>query len=129
MKQSPVIHFEMPYKDEKRVVDFYSSVFGWNMNTLGPSMNGYILAGTTPTENMMPTKPGAINGGLFPASDENNKHPLVTISIEDTSEVMAEVKKAGGEVLGEPVDIPNVGKYVSIHDSEGNRVSLLQPTT
>lgn len=117
----------MPYKDEKRVSDFYSKVFGWDMQVLGPEMGGYILAGTTETENMMPTKPGAINGGLFPSSDENNRYPLVTISVEDISAAMEEVKKAGGEILGEPQDIQGVGKYVSIHDSEGNRVSLLQP--
>jgi len=35
--------------------------------------------------------------------------------------------EAGGEVLGEPVEIPEVGLYVSFHDPEGNRVSMLQP--
>jgi len=38
------------------------------------------------------------------------------------------VTKAGGKVLGEPVDIPGVGSYVSFIDTEGNRVSLLQPS-
>ncbi len=129
MKRSPVVHFEMPYKDEKRAVDFYSKVFGWDMNALGPSMNGYILAGTTETVNMQSTQPGEINGGFFPATDENNRHPLVTISVEDIKEAMKMVTDNGGEVLGEPVDIPNVGKYVAIQDSEGNRASILQPTS
>jgi len=40
---------------------------------------------------------------------------------------MAKVKDAGGEVLGEPMEIPGVGQYVSFMDSERNRVSLLQP--
>jgi predicted enzyme related to lactoylglutathione lyase len=30
-------------------------------------------------------------------------------------------------VLGEPMEIPGVGRYVSFIDPEGNRVSLLQP--
>jgi len=30
-------------------------------------------------------------------------------------------------VLGEPMEIPGVGPYVSFYDTEGNRVSLLQP--
>jgi hypothetical protein len=30
-------------------------------------------------------------------------------------------------VLGEPMEIPGVGRYVSFTDTEGNRVSLLQP--
>ncbi len=31
-------------------------------------------------------------------------------------------------VLGEPVEIPGIGHYVSFTDTEGNRVSLLQPS-
>ena len=129
MKKSPVIHFEMPYKDEKRVADFYTKVFGWDMQILGPEMSGYILAGTTETENMIPIKPGAINGGLFPASDENNRYPLVTIQVENLEEAMKMVKESGGEILGKPMEIQGVGTYVAIHDSEGNRVSLLQSLT
>jgi hypothetical protein len=40
---------------------------------------------------------------------------------------MDSVTRAGGMVLGEPMDIPGVGAYVSFTDTEGNRVSLLQP--
>jgi hypothetical protein len=37
------------------------------------------------------------------------------------------VLAAGGNVLGEPMEIPNVGQYVAFIDPEGNRVSMLQP--
>jgi uncharacterized protein len=40
---------------------------------------------------------------------------------------MKKVASAGGKVLGDPWDIPGVGQYVSFVDSEGNRVSMLQP--
>jgi len=30
-------------------------------------------------------------------------------------------------VLGEPMEIPGVGSYVSFTDTEGNRVSMLKP--
>jgi predicted enzyme related to lactoylglutathione lyase len=40
---------------------------------------------------------------------------------------MKKVEKAGGKVLGEPWDIPGVGLYVAFIDTEGNRVSMLQP--
>lgn len=126
MKQSPVVHFEMPYKNSERVVGFYSKVFGWQMQELGPSMNGYILAGTTETENMLPKKPGVINGGLFPY-EKGRTVTLVTIQVDDINKTMENVKKSGGKVLGDPVDIAGIGKYVSIEDPEGNMVSLLQP--
>ncbi len=28
-KINPVVHFEMPAEDSKRMADFYSKVFGW----------------------------------------------------------------------------------------------------
>jgi len=40
---------------------------------------------------------------------------------------MSKVTAAGGKVLGEPMDIPGVGRYVAFFDTEGNRVSMLQP--
>jgi predicted enzyme related to lactoylglutathione lyase len=30
-------------------------------------------------------------------------------------------------VLGEPMDIPGIGLYVSFFDTEGNRVGMIQP--
>ena len=54
-------------------------------------------------------------------------HPSVVIAVEDIDVAMKTVQRAGGEVLGEPMPIPGVGRYVSFMDSEGNRVSMLQP--
>ncbi len=46
-------------------------------------------------------------------------------AMEDTQSKM--VRRAGGRILGEPRDIPGIGLYVSLVDTEGNRVSMLQP--
>lgn len=129
MKKSPVVHFEMPYKDSARVSKFYSDVFGWDMNLMGEDMGKYILAGTTPVdENRMIIKSGQINGGFFEVNENTGDSPLVTIQVTDINEAMEAVKKGGGVILGEPTDIPGVGKYVSIKDTEGSRISLLQPS-
>jgi predicted enzyme related to lactoylglutathione lyase len=52
----------------------------------------------------------------------------VVIAVDNIHESMKMVAEAGGKLLGEPVDIPAVGAYVSFIDTEGNRVSLLQPS-
>ena len=54
-------------------------------------------------------------------------YPSVVISVDDIDAAMKKVQGAGGDVLGEPMPIPGVGRYVSIMDSEGNRISMLQP--
>jgi len=55
------------------------------------------------------------------------QYPSVVISVDDVARSMKKVTDAGGKVLGEPMEIPDVGRYVSFVDSEGNRVSMLQP--
>ena len=127
-KQCPVVHFEMPYDDAERVKTFYQDAFGWQMQQFGEDMGNYVVAQTTDTANGRPTAPGAINGGFFAKRpDWPAQHPSVVIAVEDIDAAMKDVVKAGGEVLGEPVQIPGVGRYVSFNDTEGNRVSLLQP--
>jgi len=129
-KMNPVVHFEMPAEDGKRMADFYTKVFGWRTQMLGPEMDDYVLAFTTePDENGRPKEPGAINGGFFPKSDDKPaQSPSVVIAVEDIKQHMTKVEEAGGQVLGEPWDIPGVGLYVSFIDTEGNRVSMLQPS-
>ncbi|HJU35776.1 MAG TPA: VOC family protein [Nitrososphaera sp.] len=126
---NPVVHFEMPAEDRKRVADFYTNVFGWRTQQFGEDMGNYVLATTTDSdENGRPKKPGAINGGFFQKTDDKPaQYPSVVIAVEDINEHMMKVEKSGGKVLGEPMDIPGVGLYVSFFDTEGNRVSMLQP--
>jgi predicted enzyme related to lactoylglutathione lyase len=126
-KMNPVVHFEMPYGDHERMSKFYTTAFGWQMEKLGEEMGDYVLATTTETdENGMIKTPGAINGGFAPKSEVYNV-PSVVISVDDIEESIKKVKEAGGEVLGVPVEIPGVGRYVMFHDTEGNKVSMLQP--
>lgn len=125
---NPVVHFEMPYDNGARVAKFYKTVFGWQMQMLGEDMGNYVLAHTTETGESDPKKPGAINGGFFPKKpDWPDQYPSVVIAVDDIRKSMKEVITAGGKVLGEPMEIPGVGQYVSFTDTEGNRVSMLQP--
>jgi len=131
MSKHPVVHFEMPYENHDRVISFYSSAFGWQMAGTGAEMGHYVLAGTAETdENRMVKTPGTINGGFYPKKDLPEGMaavPSFVISVADIKAAMANITKAGGVVLGEPMPIPGVGQYVSFTDTEGNRVSILQP--
>ena len=42
---NPVVHFEMPYENPKRISDFYAKAFGWKMQSFGEG--GYVVATTT----------------------------------------------------------------------------------
>lgn len=126
---NPVVHFEMPATDRQRVADFYSKVFNWKMNMMGEEMGNYILAVTCDVDETTrrPKQPGMINGGFYPKSANTSNVPSVVIAVEDIHASMNAITGAGGQVHGEPIDIPGVGAFVSFTDTEGNKVSILQP--
>ncbi len=127
---NPVVHFEMPAQDRKRMADFYSAVFGWKTQLLGEEMGSYVLAQTAETDaNGMVLRPGTINGGFYPKVDDSQApHPSIVIAVDDIKASIEQISKAGGRVLGEPVMIPGVGLYASFIDTENNRSSILQPS-
>jgi predicted enzyme related to lactoylglutathione lyase len=92
-------------------------------------MGNYIVVTTTESaDNGRPKEPGAIKGGFYAkSSDKPAQFPSVVIAVDNIKEHVKKVNAAGGKVLGEPVEIPGVGLYVSFMDPEGNRVSMLQP--
>jgi len=123
-----VVHFEMPYENQERMAKFYQSAFGWQTQVLGEDMGNYVVVTTTESTDAGPTRPGAINGGFYAKKpDWPMQYPSVVIAVDDVKRAMAKVTASGGKVLGEPMEIPGVGQYVSFVDSEGNRVSMLQP--
>jgi uncharacterized protein len=137
-KMSPVVHFEMGYKDKDRMVKFYETAFGWKTEAMGPEMGNYVVAQTTKTDEQgMVQTPGNINGGFYQKTDDpSSQAPSVVISVDDINAAVKEVEKSGGKILGgmdqkgehtmEPQMIPGVGLWISIEDTEGNRVSMLQ---
>ena len=136
---NPVVHFEMGYFDRERMKQFYTSAFGWNLQQMGPEMGNYVLAHTTETDEQgMVKTPGTINGGFYQKTDNPLSHaPSVVIAVQDIHASMQAVTAGGGTILGamdesgsqsmEPQMIPGVGLWISIQDTEGNRVSILQP--
>jgi uncharacterized protein len=132
-KTFPVVHFELPYENSQRMTDFYSKAFGWESQMLGPNMGNYVVVSTSETDEktQLPKELGMINGGFFEKTKEIQA-PSIVIGVDDIREVMKQVAEAGGKVLGgrkgngEPDDIPGVGLYASVIDTEGNRVGLLQ---
>ena len=126
---NPVVHFEMPYDNRERLAKVYGSAFGWQTELLGEEMGKYVVATTTATGNdHRPKEPGAINGGFYAKkADWPAQYPSVVIAVDDIKDAAKKVKRAGGNVLGERVEIPGIGEYVAFTDTEGNRVAMLQP--
>ena len=126
-KKDSVVHFDMPARNRERMAKFYESAFGWKMEQLGADMGNYLLATTSPVDKKgMHKKKGAINGGFY-QKGKDGQAPHLVVAIKNITSQINVVRKAGGKVMGKPMEIPGVGQFVMCKDSEGNRIGMLQP--
>jgi predicted enzyme related to lactoylglutathione lyase len=120
-----VVHFEIEAADRERATNFYAKAFGWQLQQLGEDMGQYVVVTTGD-----PTQPGGINGGIYGtppgAAKEINAFSCV-IGVDNLDQAMADVKSAGGQVLGDAMPIPSIGTFVRCKDTEGNFFTMLQP--
>ncbi|MFC8040165.1 VOC family protein [Paenarthrobacter sp. NPDC057355] len=120
-----IVHFEIPTDDTERANTFYQNTFGWNLSP----MQGmeYTIALTTESDEQTgaPKQPGAINGALFPRT-ENLKTPILTIDVTDLDAALAQVEQAGGSVVQGKDAVPTMGWYAYFKDTEGNILGLWQ---
>lgn len=128
IQMNPVVHFELPYKDAKRITKFYTDSFGWKITDLGQQSGNYILAQTAVNDAKPGFPAGSIDGGFYPTKpDWPSQYPSIVIGVENIDQSINKINQNGGTVLGEPFSIPNFGIYVSFLDPEGNRNSIIQP--
>ncbi|NUS73537.1 MAG: VOC family protein [Corynebacteriales bacterium] len=117
-----VVHFEIPVDDMKRAKEFYTEVFDWQLDDM-PGTE-YVMAYTAPVdENRMPTKPGAINGGLTPRTTKETKF-MNYIGVDSIDEYLRMIEKHRGEVVLAKTPMGEWGSYAQFKDPEGNVIGL-----
>ena len=122
-----VVHFEIPAKDVKRASAFYAKAFGWQINQV-PNFDYWSIGTTESDQNGMPSKPGAINGGMGTKGKTAPKLPTITINVADIDAALDSVKKLGGKVTGKKSPVGDMGFVAYFEDTEGNVMGLWQST-
>jgi hypothetical protein len=115
------IHFEINADDVDRAVNFYQDVFGWDIKKYDdPSgeMIYYLVNTGSGTEY-------GVNGAIMPRIDFHAS-TINTISVPDRDEYVEKVVNAGGKLISKS-EIPNVGSFAYVMDSEGNILGILTP--
>jgi predicted enzyme related to lactoylglutathione lyase len=119
-----VVHFEIPFDDKTRAMQFYADTFGWTLADM-PEMN-YVMARSVDVDaQQMPKEPGAINGGMLQRPKEA-PNPTIYLDVPSVEQAIAKVKAAGGTVVTPFTPIPGMGAYARVTDTEGNVIGLFQ---
>ena len=113
-----VIHFELAADDPERATEFYTKVFGWQIQKWdGPQ--DYCLATTG-----APGAPG-IDGAIM-RRDPGMPAVVNTIDVAALDDMIAMVKANGGTVVAPKMTIPHVGYFAYCQDTEGNTFGMMQ---
>jgi len=112
------IHFEIPAENPERLMNFYSTVFGWKFSKWPGPVDYWIVSTGDPKE------PG-IDGGILPRRDP--AQPCVnTVGVANLDETLKTVESAGGVCVVPKMPIPGVGWLAYCKDNEGNMIGMMQ---
>jgi predicted enzyme related to lactoylglutathione lyase len=107
-------------KDPKGTQKFYADLFGWDIQDLGPDAGGYVFF----------MKNGKMVAGSGPIQmDQQPTVWSIFIGTGDIDATADKVKKAGGTVIVEPMDVMGVGKMAVFQDPTGAYISSWQAIT
>ena len=107
---SPLCHFELLSDDPAKCKEFFGEVLGWSFDE--DSMPGYTLINTG-------SDPG---GGLMKRPGDVPQPMLgVYFRVDDIAATVTKIRAAGGKVLADVAEIPNVGRWAHVADPAGLR--------
>ena len=117
---NPVVYFEMGGSNAAGLKDFYSELFGWNINAFGPAS----AAGADYWH--IEADEGGVPGGIIQTNE--NMPPNYVMFYVQTDDLQAALDKAeslGGTPVVPPTDIPGgMGQIAVFMDPDGNGIGL-----
>ena len=112
----PVVHWELWSKDPAKVSDFYKSVFDWKV-THHPGIDYRIVE----TGGQ-----GGINGGIM-QPDKSGPWPgnmSMYINVDDLADYRRRIVAAGGKIVVEEQEVPNMGSFSLFSDPDGRVMGI-----
>ena len=108
-----VVHWEVQAKDPVKQQTFFADLFGWAIDANNPMNYGMVASGS----------PGAIGGGIGPASDTSRV--TIYVQVPDINAALAKAEALGARTVMPRMDAGAVtmGQFA---DLEGNLIGLVE---
>lgn len=116
----PVVHFELGGSDAAALEDFYTDMFGWQINGMQMPDGG--------TYRLVQQEKDGIGGGIFQHMEGMPPNaPGVAVAVDDLQAYLDKAVSLGGTALMQPSEIPGgFGSLAIFNDIAGNRISLFK---
>ncbi len=113
-----VTHFEITADNMERAIEFYSKVFGWNINKWNGPIEYWLVSTNGGDEH-------GINGAIMKREDPTTT-TINTVDVPNVDQYIESVKKNGGTILTEKMTVPGVGYFAYCKDTEGNTFGIME---
>ena len=112
----PVVHFEIAGRNGEALEEFYSKLFGWEIerHEAGGFPYGFVRTGGE----------GGIDGGIR-HEPEGGAEVVFYVEVPDVSAAIETAEQLGGEVRIPPISADKV-TFAIIVDLEGNSVGMIE---
>jgi predicted enzyme related to lactoylglutathione lyase len=108
----PVTHFEVIGKDGAKLREFYSSLFGWQIDANNPMNYGMVSAAE-----------GGIGGGVAQGDAPATRF---YVQVPDPAATLREVEAKGGKTVMPAMEVPGGPTIAQFADPEGNVIGLVK---
>ena len=115
MKHGDFTHIDIPADDTGRATRFYTQLFGWSFTDSG--FGDYQLFTTPVGEEGM-------GGGIGMRGESAPERVLSYVHVDSIDETVARAIELGGSLKAPKAEVPGMGSYATLLDSEGNEIAL-----
>ena len=114
------MHFELGGSDGQALEDFYTEMFGWQVNGMTMPDGGVY--------RLVQQEKDGIGGGIFQHMEGMPPNaPGIAVGVDDLQAYLDKAVSLGGSALMQPSEIPGgFGSLAIFNDIAGNRISLFK---
>lgn len=113
-----IVHFEIIGEDGKKLQEFYSKMFDWNVDASNPMNYGLVGADQS-----------GLGGGIASAMDGGAGHVTVYVEVDDLAAALKKAEGLGGKTVMPPMAVPGGPEIAQFSDPEGNMIGLSKAGT
>ncbi len=111
-------HVEIPADDPERAKRFYGELFGWQFQET-PGFEGY---------HMFQAGPGEVGGAIGKRGEMARQTMVQYVTVGSIDDAVAKAAELGGGVVTPRTEVPGMGWYGVVRDSEGGEIGLWEET-
>jgi len=117
----PVVHFEITGGDTKAMIDYFSQLFGWEIDANNPMNYGLV-----PREGNTTADGIGIGGGISSGPPGYGGHVTFYVEVPDVEASLAQAESLGGTRMMGPDQVMENLVIGMFSDPEGHVVGLIE---